>query len=93
MALLDTIPISGSSAIRVATVRSATPLMERKVVSIAAQSGSTLIKLAISALKDLLCFFEAGNEFEDAISCDIDMRCVETLLLCCKITDHLAHAC
>ena len=33
MALLEKVPISGSSAIRRATVRSATPLIERKVAS------------------------------------------------------------
>ena len=47
MVLLDSVPISGISAIRRHTVRSATPLMERKAWSSSRHSGSASISVAM----------------------------------------------
>ena len=63
-ALFDSVPISGSSAIRRATVRSATPLMVRKAASSFCHSGSLSIRLhdPVCQLADL-----AGEELEQRV--------------------------
>ena len=92
MALFETVPISGSSASRVATVRSETPLTERKLRSSAWVSGSHSISAAICPVDRFVLAGEQRDDLGQAGAIGGIAGAGQALLLDGEVAGDLAHS-